>query len=110
MNVPSRSAERSLLDGRFIGVNFSKLTHNNQIFRNDFVCNHYHLRKLSAQTIECKIFTPYDFIQLLFYTYIFFAVYCEATLYSVYILSVYTVHCIEDVILNYSISFNMALN
>ena len=33
----------------FIGVNFSKLTHNNQIFRNDFVCNHYHLCKLLAQ-------------------------------------------------------------
>ena len=53
-------------------VNFSRLTHNNQIFRNVFGCNHYRLCKLSAQTIDCKIFTPYDFIQLLFYTYIFF--------------------------------------
>ena len=44
----------ALLDGRFTVVNFSKLTHNNQIFRNDLVCNHYHLCKLSVQTIECK--------------------------------------------------------
>ena len=65
MNLPSRSAELYSM----VGVNFSNLMHNNQIFRNDFVCNHYHLCKLSVQTIECKIFTPYNFIQLLFYTY-----------------------------------------
>ena len=59
INLPSSWA---LPDGRFIGANFSKLTHNNQIFRNNFVCDHYHICKLSAKTIECKIFTPYDFI------------------------------------------------
>ena len=73
INLPYIEKRWAPLDGRFIGVNFSKLTHNNQIFRNDFVCNHYHLCKFSAQTIECNIFTPYDFILLLFYiTYIFF--------------------------------------
>ena len=61
-NEPTIEKRWALLDGRFIGVNFSKLTHNDQIFRNEFVCNHYHLCKLSAQTIECKIFTPYDLI------------------------------------------------
>ena len=39
-----------------------------------------------------------------------YPVYREATLYSVYILSVYTVHCIANVILNYIKSFNMLLN
>ena len=53
MNLPSRRAVK-LLDDRFIRVNFSKLMHNSQIFRNDFVCNRYHYCKLSAQTIECK--------------------------------------------------------
>ena len=33
--------------------NFLKLMHDNQIFRNDFVCNSYHLSKISAQIIEC---------------------------------------------------------
>ena len=60
----------TLLDGSFIGVNFSKLTHNNQIFRNDFVCNHYHLCKLSAQTIECKIFTLRFHIVVILYLYL----------------------------------------
>ena len=45
--------------------------HNSQIYRIDVVCNHYHHCKLSAQTIDCKIVSPYDFIEL-FYTYIFF--------------------------------------
>ena len=31
---------------RFIEGNFSKFTHSNQIFKNDFVCNHYHLSKI----------------------------------------------------------------
>ena len=57
-NLPAIEKLWALLDCWFIGVNFSKLTHNNQIFRNGFVCNHYHLCKLSALTIECKIFTP----------------------------------------------------
>ena len=38
----------------FIEVNFSKLTQNIQIFGNYFVCNRYHLRKISAQIIECN--------------------------------------------------------
>ena len=48
----------------FIEVNFSKLTDNNQIFRNDFDCIHYNLCKISSQTIECKIFAPYDFLEM----------------------------------------------
>ena len=35
-------------------VNFLK--HNDQIFRNWFVCIHYHLCKILPQIIECKIF------------------------------------------------------
>ena len=50
---------------KFIEVNFSKLTDNNQIFRNDFDCIHYHLSKISSQIIECKIFAPYDFLEKL---------------------------------------------
>ena len=37
-------------------VNFSKLTHNNKIFRNDFVCIHYYFCKISSQNKECKSF------------------------------------------------------
>ena len=44
-------------------VNFLKFTHSNKIFRNDFVCIHYHICKISAQIIEIIIFTPYDFLQ-----------------------------------------------
>ena len=40
--------------GRFIKANFSKLTQN-QIFRNEFVCSHYHFSEISALIIECKI-------------------------------------------------------
>ena len=36
-------------------VNFSQLIPN-QIFSNDFACNHYHLSKISAR-IGCHIFT-----------------------------------------------------
>ena len=43
-------------------------------FRDDFVFIHYHLRKISFQIIECKIFAPYDFLEMnspyLFYGYI----------------------------------------
>ena len=50
-----------LLDGRFIGgfveANFSKLTHSNQIFRNEFVRNQYHFSQISAQIFEHKILT-----------------------------------------------------
>ena len=41
-----------------IEMNFSKLTHNNQSFMNDFICCRYHLSNISAQIIECKIFAP----------------------------------------------------
>ena len=44
---------------RVIEVNFSKLTNNNRIFRNDFNCIHYHLCKI-YQIIECTIFAPYE--------------------------------------------------
>ena len=48
---------------RFIEVNFSKLTDSNKIFRNDFVCLHYHLCKFSTQINDSKIFAPYDCLQ-----------------------------------------------
>ena len=35
----------------FMEANFSKLTHNNQIFRNGFIFSHYHLCNISAQII-----------------------------------------------------------
>ena len=38
----------------FIEVNVLKLMHIIQIFRNNFVSNHCHLCKISAQIIECK--------------------------------------------------------
>ena len=44
----------------FIEVNFSKLTDSNQIFRNDFVCIHYHLCKISTKFIECIIFLKHS--------------------------------------------------
>ena len=40
----------------FIKVNFSKLTNNNQIFRNDFDYIHYHLCKILSQIIEWTFF------------------------------------------------------
>ena len=40
----------------FIETNFSKLTHNNQIFRNDFVFTHCLLCKITPQIIECNFF------------------------------------------------------
>ena len=45
---------------RLIEVNFSKLTDMNQIFRNEFVCLHYHLGKKPSQIIQCIIFAPYE--------------------------------------------------
>ena len=36
------------LDSRFIKINFSNKTNNNQIFRNNFVCNQYLARNISA--------------------------------------------------------------
>ena len=41
-------------------VNFSMITHNNQIFSNDFVCIHYDLYEISSQIIVCKNFDPHD--------------------------------------------------
>ena len=52
INLPSSSAQR-----RFIEANFSELTHNNQIFRNEFVCSQNHFSKISVHIIECKILT-----------------------------------------------------
>ena len=49
---------------KFIEVNFLKLTDNNQIFRNDLNCFHYHLCTISSQIIECQIFSPYDFLKM----------------------------------------------
>ena len=37
---------------------------NNQIFRNDFVCIHYHLCKITPQIIDCQIIAPYDFLKM----------------------------------------------
>ena len=48
---------------KFIEVNFSKLTDNNQIFRNVFDCIHYHICKI-FQIIQCKIFASYDFLEM----------------------------------------------
>ena len=45
---------------RLIDENFSKLTFSSQIFRNDFVYLHYHLWKISSQTIECILFSPWS--------------------------------------------------
>ena len=45
-------------------ANFSKLTDNNQIFRNDFDCIHYQLCKISSEIFECKIIAPYDFLEM----------------------------------------------
>ena len=53
--VAALSSSRRI--GRFIEANFSKLTHNNQIFRNEFVCSQNHFSKISARIIECKILT-----------------------------------------------------
>ena len=47
---------------KFIEVNFSKLTDNDQIFRNDFDCIR-HFCKISSQINECKILAPYDFLK-----------------------------------------------
>ena len=61
VRIPEAAFRNSI--GRFIRVNFSKLTDSNQIFWNDFVVIHYHLCKYSGQTIECKFLAPYDFQQ-----------------------------------------------
>ena len=45
---------------RFIEVNFSKLTDSKEIFRNYFVCLHYHVCKISSQIIECINFAHYE--------------------------------------------------
>ena len=47
-----------------LDVNFSKLMDSNQILRIDFVCIHYHLWEMSCQIIGCKIFAPYDFLEM----------------------------------------------
>ena len=42
-------------------MNFSRLTHNNEIFRNDFVCIHYHIYKISARIFQCETFASCEF-------------------------------------------------
>ena len=49
---------------KFIDVNFSKITDNQQILRNDFDCIHYQLCKISSKIIDCKDFAPYDFHEM----------------------------------------------
>ena len=49
---------------KLIEMNFSKLTDNKLIFSNDFDCTQYHLCEISSQIIECKIFPPYDFLEI----------------------------------------------
>ena len=49
---------------KFIDMNFLKLTDNNQIFRNDFDCILYRLCTISYKITECKIFAPYDFLEM----------------------------------------------
>ena len=39
-------------------MNFSKLSDSNQIFRNDFICIHYDLCKISTQNIQFNFFAP----------------------------------------------------
>ena len=56
---------------RFMQVNFSKLTDSNQIFRNDLVCLHYHLCKVSS-IIECIIFYLYELSLTTIYSMVLF--------------------------------------
>ena len=58
MKKPTSALLDAMFIGRFIEANFSKLTHNNQIFRNEFVCSQNHFSKISARIIEYKILTP----------------------------------------------------
>ena len=56
----SQHFKRSTVIGPFIS-----LTDNNQIFRNDFdFAFIMHLCKISSQIIECKIYAPYDFLEM----------------------------------------------
>ena len=45
-------------------VNFSKLTDNNQIFKNGSDCINYQFCKIQSQYNECEIFAPYDFLEI----------------------------------------------
>ena len=42
------------LIGRFIEANFSKLTHNNQLFRNDFLCISITSVKFQLELLRAK--------------------------------------------------------
>ena len=44
--------------GAFIEVNFSKLPHNNQIFRNNYVFSHYHLCEFLMHKFYSLLFSP----------------------------------------------------
>ena len=39
-------------------------TDNNQNFTIHYACIHYHPYEISSQIIKCKIFAPYDFIEM----------------------------------------------
>ena len=63
----SQQFKRSTMIGpsifnKFIEVNISKLTHSKRFFGIDFVCINYHHCKIYI--IECKIFAPYDLIEI----------------------------------------------
>ena len=49
---------------KFIDMNFSKLTHNNQIFRNDFVCIYYPSVKYHLKFLNAKIFASRDLLEI----------------------------------------------
>ena len=61
-----KSEERCVLFERIVGSLVGNLYGgiyqlpqcNNQIFRDEFVCNHYHFFKISVQIIEYKFLTP----------------------------------------------------
>ena len=57
---------------RFIWVNFCMLTHRNQIFKNDFVCNHYHLCKFHLKLLIAKFLPLTIYTIVLLYQWIFF--------------------------------------
>ena len=56
---------------RFIEVNFSKLTKNNQIFKNDFVYLHDYLCEILSAIMECIVFAPYKFYKTTIYSIVY---------------------------------------
>ena len=58
------SASRGRFIGMFIEANFSKLTHNNQILRNEFVCSQNHFSKISAQIVQRIYIYIYIYVEI----------------------------------------------